>query len=283
MKSKILIDETQKNEILQLVDILKHHQKQYNDFKNFVKIDTDALNIANALLHGDLKTFKKYSLKYTTHTAEKMRGLSSLSTYKKTSNICNFLKSNNGGICAKCYADKSLSLYNATLTPTLIYNTLLLKYIDIDNAQIPYTNDKYFRYESFSDLQSSKHLKNLLQVCKKNKNTVFTLWTKAGYTLVKMLDSENIKKLPSNLNIVFSEFYINKKTDIDYLKNLQACLYPSQAIKKNYSNSLKCFIVYDDEKARKESNLYQCKNKCIDCLKCYKKSKNIIYIAEKLH
>lgn len=211
-----------------------------------------------------------------------MRGIDSLSTYKKTSSICAFL-SQHDGICKKCYADKSLKLYRAALAPVLIYNTLLLKYIDIDASQIPYINSKYFRFESFSDLQSSKHFKNLLQVCKKNKNCLFTLWTKAGYTLRKMMDEEKIDKLPANLNIVISEYYINKKTDEEYLNGLQSVLYPSQAIKKNYSNCLKCFIVYDDENIRKNSGLYLCKNKCIDCLKCYKKSKKIIYIAEKIH
>ena len=211
-----------------------------------------------------------------------MRGIDSLSTYKKTSNICRFMQIH-GGICAKCYADKSIKLYNAALTPVLIYNTLLLKYIDIDPQQIPYINNKYFRFESFSDLQSAKHLKNLLQVCKKNKNTIFTLWSKAGLTLLNMMKSENINKLPSNLNIIYSEFNINKKTDLEYLQNMQKCLYPQQAIKENYSNAIKCFIVFDDENKRKESAMHLCKKSCINCLKCYKKSKNILYIAEQLH
>ena len=70
---------------------------------------------------------------------------------------------------------------------------------------------------------------------------------------------------------------------LNYIKSLQASLYPTQAIKDNYKNALKCFIVYDNENARAASGFYQCKNNCIDCLKCYKKSKNIIYIAEKIH
>ena len=274
-QKQIVLDESQKQEIKMLVNDLIQHKKEYQDFKSFVKTCDDALNIANALLNNDFKTFKRYSLKYSNHTAEKMRGIQSLSTYKKTSSICNFL-SLHDGICKKCYAEKSLSLYKATLKPQMIYNTLLLKYIDIDAQQIPYINNKYFRFESFSDLQGSKHFKNLLQVCKKNKNTLFTLWTKAGFTLVKMMDQENIKKLPSNLNIIVSEFYINKcKYTAEDLRNLQSCL--------KTKNNLKCFVVFDDENKRQKSNMYLCKNKCLDCLKCYKKSKQIIYIAEKLH
>lgn len=279
---KIDLTISQLQEIEKLKDILQHHKIKYAQFKSFIKVCDEALNIANSLLNNDYNTFKKYSLKYTKHTAAKMRGIGSLSTYKKTSSICQFL-SLHDGICKKCYAEKSLKLYDAALTPALIYNTLLLKYIDVDPAQIPYINNKYFRFESFSDLQSSKHFKNLITICKKNKSVVFTLWTKAGYTLNNFMKQENIKSLPNNLNIVISEFYINKKTDIEYLNGLQTVLYPKQAIKQNYSNCLKCFCVFDDEKKRQESNMYLCKNSCLNCLKCYKKSKKIIYIAEKLH
>jgi len=282
IKMTIILNDDQKREISQMIGDLQAHKSKYFLFDSFIKVDNDALNVAHALLNNDYKTFKKYKLKYTKHTAEKMRGIDSLSTYKKYSDVCKFLQ-HGGGICSKCYADKSISLYKAALLPTLIYNTLLLKYIDIDADQIPYINSKYFRFESFSDLQSSKHFKNLLTICKKNKCCLFTLWSKCGYKLTKYMEAEKILKLPNNLNIVFSEYYINKKTEINYLKQLQACLYPQQAITGNYKNALKCFVVYDDEKKRKESNLYQCKNSCINCLKCYKKSKNIIYIAEKIH
>lgn len=278
----ISLDEQQKSEIEKLIKELQEHKNKYYMFDSFVKTCNDALSVAHALLNNDYKTFRKYALKYTTHTAQKMKGLQSLSTYKKTSNICNFL-SQHDGICKKCYAEKSIKLYQSTLKPSLIYNTLLLKYVDIDNSQIPYINDRFFRFESFSDLQSAKHLHNLIKVCNKNKSTIFALWTKAGYTLKNMLNDEGIKKLPSNLNIIISEFYINKKTDRQYLENLQTVLYPSQAVTGKYTNCLKCFVVFDDENARKDSNMYLCKNKCIDCLKCYKKSKQIIYIAEKLH
>lgn len=283
MKNKvILLDQYQRAEIEKLTELLKEHKQKYNCFKSFIKVDNDALKVAAALLNNDYATFKKYSLKYSNHTAEKMRGIMSLSTYKKASAICQFL-SLHDGICKKCYAEKSIKLYYSSLLPALIYNTLLLKYIDIDPAQAPYINDKYFRYEAFSDLQSAKHFKNLITICKKNKDTIFTLWTKAGYTLTTMMKQENIKKLPCNLNIIVSEFYINKATDAEYIKQLQSCLYPSQAVSGNYTNALKNFIVYDNEELRQKSGFYLCKNKCLNCLKCYKKSKNIITIAEKIH
>ena len=274
MQKKIILNPGDIDEIQKLINVLQDHKKQYANFKSFVNTCDEALEIATALLNNDFKTFKKFKLKFTHHTAEKMRGIDSLSTYKKTSSVCRWL-SQNGGICAKCYAEKSIKLYNAALTPLLIYNTLLLKYIDIDGDNIPYINSKYFRFEAFSDLQGSKHFKNLIAICKKNKSVIFTLWTKTGYLLEKYIKNENIKKLPSNLNIVYSEFNINNKTPLEYMQGMQSVI--------KSPNALKCFIVYDSENLRKNSGFYLCKNRCIDCLKCYKKSKKILYIAEKIH
>ena len=125
MKTKqICLQQKQIDEIIMLKKELLQHKKEYAMFKSFVKVCNDALIVADALLQNDFNTFKKYSLKYSKHTAEKMTGINSLSTYKKTSDICQFLSLHNG-ICSKCYAEKSLSLYKATLTPALIYNTLL--------------------------------------------------------------------------------------------------------------------------------------------------------------
>lgn len=275
MKKQIILQQCERDEIDALKKILLSHIKNYSNFNSFCKVAKDGCLIATSLLNNDYATFKKYSLKYTTHTAEKMRGLLSLSTYKRASNICRFLSAC-GGICQKCYAERSIKLYKASLEPVLIYNTLLLKYIEIDNAQIPYTNDRFFRFEAFSDLQSATHLKNLCKICKKNNLTTFALWSKAGYTLEKYMTEQNINKLPSNLNLINSEFYINQyKYSVNDLIALQSVLKTKNAIKN--------FIVYDDDEKRQNSGFYQCKNKCIDCLKCYKKSKTPVYIAERLH
>lgn len=282
IKNKELLTPAQAEEVRSLIKELEQHKSEYKQFKSFIATCDEALTVADALLSGNKKELKKHQLKYTNHTAQKMRGIQSLSTYKRTSDVCRYLSAC-GGICAKCYADKSIALYKAALLPTLIYNTLLLKYCDIDAACIPYINNKFFRFEAFSDLQGAKHFKNLLAICKKNKNTLFTLWSKCGYKLTQFMRDEKIKKLPANLNIIHSEFYINKKTDEEYIKNMMTCLYPAQAVRGNYSNYLKVFIVYDDEEKRNNSGAYLCKNSCLNCLKCYKKSKKIIYIAERLH
>ena len=133
-KTKIVLDDSQLQEIESLKKELLQHKAKYFAFKSFIKVCDDALIIADALLQNDYKTFIKYPLKYSNHSAEKMKGMQSLSTYKKTSNICCFLSQHDGIICKKCYAEKSIKLYDAALRPALIYNTLLLKYIKIRTA-----------------------------------------------------------------------------------------------------------------------------------------------------
>ena len=83
MQNKINLNEGDRNEIKKLIAELTQHKTIYKEFKNFVKTSDDALKIAGALLDGDYKTFKTFKLKHTSHAAEKMRGIQSLSTYKK--------------------------------------------------------------------------------------------------------------------------------------------------------------------------------------------------------
>ena len=142
MKKQICLNDDDRKEIENLRDVLQKHINEYGHFKSFCTTAKNARLIAYALLNNDYTTFKRFKLIYTQHTAEKMRGIMSLSTYKKTSAICQYL-SLCGGICKKCYAERSISLYKTSLLPTLIYNTLLLKYIEIDNEQINFINEKY--------------------------------------------------------------------------------------------------------------------------------------------
>ena len=83
MKKNILLNPSQVDEIKKLKSILQEHKKQYASFKSFVKTCDDGIAIANALINNDYATFKKYPLKYSRHSAEKMKGIPSLSTYKK--------------------------------------------------------------------------------------------------------------------------------------------------------------------------------------------------------
>lgn len=271
---KTTTTENEKNEIQKLKNELLQHNEIYGDiFKGVKKTIDEGITIADALLKDDYKTFKKYKLKYTKHTAEKMQGIDSLSTYKKFSSVC-LANKKKGGICAHCYADKSINLYRAAIVPALIYNTLLLKYIDIDPSQILYINSKYFRFESFSDIQSPQHLKNLFAICRKNKDVIFTLWTKGADVLPSWIDSFG-GKFPNNLNLIISESKINKLNDPAQLENIKN--------KLNIKNGVKGFAVFDDENKRRASGGYLCRRCCVDCLKCYKKSKNNILIAEEIH
>lgn len=81
---KKTITENEKTEILILKNELLNHAAIYGDlFKGVKKTIDEAITIADALINNDYNTFKKFKLKYTRHTAEKMEGIDSLSTYKK--------------------------------------------------------------------------------------------------------------------------------------------------------------------------------------------------------
>ena len=91
MKKNIILKEAEREEIEKLRNELKQHIKNYGRFKSFSTTAKNALLIAYALLNNDFAIFKRFKLIYTNHTAEKMRGIMSLSTYKKTSAICQYL------------------------------------------------------------------------------------------------------------------------------------------------------------------------------------------------
>lgn len=53
MKQKnILLDESQRDEIAKLKNILLNHKKEYAAFKSFVKTCDDGIAVANALLNN---------------------------------------------------------------------------------------------------------------------------------------------------------------------------------------------------------------------------------------
>lgn len=256
-----MLEKKEKAEINLLIDTLNNTALTYNN--NYIVLNAckDALKLAYDLLNN--KSTQNYLLKITTHTG-KMTGIKSLSTYKLVCDTCLALKDNKKTICNKCYADKTLNIYKQ-LTPTLIYNTLLLKYTTLKNRQLPIINASYFRFEAFSDLQNLTHLKNLYKIARYNKACRFALWTKN----IKLIMNE---KAPRNVNIVISSPFLNVPLAFN-------TLYKTIKEKTNAKN-IKLFTVYDDTHIIQAGQ--NCNKKCITCLKCYKNNDKDIFINEKL-
>lgn len=257
-----MLENTEKKEVNLLIDTLDDIALKNSHNKNVLKACKEALKLAYDLI-SDKKT-NNYLLKITTHTG-KMQNINSLSTYKLVCNTCLSLKDNQKTICNKCYADKTLNIYKQ-LAPTLIYNTLLLKYTNLSARQIPVINASFFRFEAFSDLQNDKHLKNLYKIAKYNKSCRFALWTKS----IKLVLSE---KTPKNVNIIISSPFLNMPLwSFNTLRDIIQ--------QKTGAANIKLFTVYDDEHIK--SITQNCAKKCALCLKCYKKNNKDIYINEKL-
>ena len=236
--------------------ISKAHQN--NDRIQTLK--KECLELFNAIRNH--KSTERFLLKITTHKG-KMQGIRSLSTYKLVCDTCLSLKDNKATICNHCYVDKAFMRY-PQLSMAMIYNTLLLKYTKLKDRQLPIINDLYFRFESFSDLQNLQHLQNLYRIARKNPRTQFALWTKN----IKLILQE---QAPKNVNLILSSPILNE------------CLPMAQSIidkvkRETNCKHVKVFSVYDDEHIKEQN----CAQKCITCLKCYKKQDKTTLINELL-
>lgn len=213
------------------------------------------------------------SINVTKHSG-KMEGIRSISTYKGFNETCKRLSSNKDSICSKCYVDKTIKRYDTqdgnSLTKALIDNhyilmNRLLKKEEIIRLNL--FNDKYFRFESFGDLNNMIQLENYINIAKHYKTTQFALFTKHYNLIVKWFKSG--KKMPKNINIVLSEIYLNNPL----------CEYVVNLVKSYHKNTIS-FVVYDKKTADSQGVKINCQKKCKNCLNCYKPGKKFDVVEE---
>ena len=116
---------------------------------------------------------------------------------------------------------------------------------------IPVLNHAYIRIHSHGELINRIHYENILKIADKNPHCKFSLFTKR-IDIIK-----HYPIIPKNLVIIYSNPALNK---------------PIYEI-PDYCH--KVFNVIIDDSIKEN-----CKGKCIDCLKCYKRPGNPIIIEK---
>jgi hypothetical protein len=130
----------------------------------------------------------------------------------------------------------------------------------LDKEELPLINACYFRFEAFGDLHNVTQVINYFNICKKNPDVHFALWTK-NPGIIKEVANEK----PKNLVILVSSLFLNKPVDIEKMPWID-----------------KVFTVYDKETIEREKVKINCgARNCLKCHRCYKKS-GAKYINEKL-
>jgi hypothetical protein len=172
----------------------------------------------------------------------KLVGIPALNTDTTSNKYCQKM-SKTDTICGSCYSWNMLKTFRKSAVPSFKRNS------DFLSAEIH--NPKYLlpvssiiaRFNGHGELINEAHFINIINICKNQPNTTFTLWTKRKDIVNKICKDY---KLPKNLIMIYSNPVINtimKKVPKHFHK-----------VFNNVTN---------------KSDKINCIGKCIDCLKCY--------------
>lgn len=204
---------------------------------------------------------EKYGIKFTTHSG-KLEGIQSLNTSVALNPICAERAKDANSICAKCYASALVKMRKG-LRENIANNTRVLTECIIPEKDFPIINARVFRFESFGDLMSVNQVINYFNFAKHNAHTTFALWTKNPRFIDEATKSGH--KKPKNLIIIQSSCHINR---IDAPR---------------YDFIDKVFTVYDKKFIAENGININCGSRnCLECGRCYRKTRDTEYISEKL-
>ena len=204
-------------------------------------------------------------LSVTTRMTGKMIGMTAISSSMLNNPNCAILAKIKGTVCQKCYSKTALS-YRQKANNCYTQNGEILSQSIIPKNQLPFINATFARLETHGDLINTTHLQNFINLCKKNPQCFFVLWSKQ-YQIILDYFKEN--KPPKNFRLVVSSLMLNKQINLKRFKELGL--------------DCKVFTVYD-KKCTKECNIkINCGGKnCIDCQLCYNKNSKTKEIKELL-
>ena len=205
---------------------------------------------------------KKHGIHFTLNHSGKMSGMASLSTSVTCNKNCAKHASVPNSICSHCYANRMMKRYK-TLENVLAKNTSVLTSEIIPVNEWPLLNMNVFRFESFGDINNATQVINYFNLCERNPETRFALWTKNAWIVKRAIASGH--KKPSNLIIIASSILVNKPI--------------TKAVLDNSPFIDKVFTVYDKETA-KTININCGARNCYECQRCYRKTDTIEYVNE---
>ena len=205
----------------------------------------------------------KYGIHITTKMNGKMEGFMSLSTSPIQNPFCQIRQGIKGSVCSRCYADAMCGRYSG-LAKVLEKNTEVLTTTEIPIEEWPLVNAHAFRLESFGDVANEIQVKNYFNFCRRNRRTLFAVWTK-NYPIYHDVIEGGVKK-PTNLILIISSPLINHEADLSLCPHAD-----------------KVFTVYDKEYAKAFDIVINCgKRKCLSCMQCYSKTGSPTIINELL-
>lgn len=204
-------------------------------------------------------------LSVTTRMTGKMTGMTAISSSMRNNPNCAKMRKIKGSICQKCYSNTALS-YREKVNNCYIRNGNLLSTSIIPKEQLPFINATFARFETHGDLINTTHLQNFMNICKKNPQCFFVLWSKQYKIL---LDYFQNNKPPKNFRLVVSSLMINKQINIKRFEELNL--------------DCKVFTVYDKTYITDNSIEINCGGKsCLDCQLCYNKGNKVKEVKELL-
>lgn len=224
---------------------------------------------AGAVLNIDETIFIKECFNDSISTGSgKLKNIDSISTAVFLNGRCKRNAKNKKWICSKCYAMKYAGL-RSDLSRKLELNTLLYTTCIIPVEFLPEINARYFRFESFGDLNNAVQQANYFNISKKNSGVFFAQWSKNPDITADAIAAGYNK--PDNLRYVYSSPLINVVAPDD--------------IMNKYSFIDEYFTVYDPQYIADNDVSINCYGAaaggCINCLNCYRKD-GAQYVNEKL-
>ena len=199
---------------------------------------------------------------WTTNHTGKMEGMISLSTSVINNERCRKNAQIKGSVCEKCFAERMANMYGEKFRSKFERNQEILTAAVLPDEQIPIVNHVYARFEAFGDLNNDIQVINYFNICYKNPQTKFALWTKNPDFIAQAIKKGYRK--PDNLQIILSSLFLNqvRRTRYDFID--------------------KVFTVYTPDYIQENDIDINCgARNCFSCGLCYN-ANGVRYIHEKL-